>query len=71
MEKSKKGDQGRWSVGQDLNPRQPEYEAGFVLIGLFNILTHPHFSFQELLKEGMSIEFTVTPPCSLIPMMCF
>ena len=26
-----------------------------------------HISFQELLKEGMSIEFTVAPPCSLYP----
>jgi len=27
-----------------------------------------HISSQELLKQGMSIEFTVAPPCSLIPM---
>ena len=33
MEKSKKGDQDRWSLGQDLHPRQPEYEAVFLLTG--------------------------------------
>jgi len=33
MEKRTENDKDSWSLGQDLNPGEPEHEAGFLLTG--------------------------------------